>query len=539
MTKPKVCAHRALLMVLILLAGCGTQPALPERESEYDSAARTVEANESPLRVLLDALESEGYTPDSDKISSVESDGITITTVPLEGTASSVTYFSEETRVVTAQYSAFTRAGVPVSDWPVCHVPPGNPAASRTLYLGHAAIEAHVGNHGGDTLGYCPADMAADPELEILAVILSEGLPPFVTRASYDEDGEVVLRENGEAVGVESLTDLTTIKPDEPVHPEDTAMFDFAEFLSETLGAEAAPFLEAIPVSMGGTGPELDPEADGLGSRLSNLVDTLRDVKCFPGECPDEEGPSDGDPEAPGEDPDAPGDEEPPSGEEPPADESPSDGDPGDGGTSYDPAEFERLTGIVEHWEAGVGEIESVIAGFDAELDAAKERRDKYLETLERIVIASEPRLAEIEDDIRELGDDIEKVDGDLDGDRVGIALGAIGVVGTCAGTVTGWGVFLCPVSAGALNHTLESYKGHAAEKDEYVQERDELIMERDGLIGEAEEAASGAAHVRDEIIEPLEGDIAAAEGLLELAQQELAEAEEDLARFKERNGID
>jgi hypothetical protein len=43
----------------------------------------------------------------------------------------------------------------------ICHVPPGNPSAARTLCIGHCAVESHIREHSrdpmhADTLGECP-----------------------------------------------------------------------------------------------------------------------------------------------------------------------------------------------------------------------------------------------------------------------------------------------------------------------------------------------------------------------------------------------
>ena len=38
----------------------------------------------------------------------------------------------------------------------LCHIPKGDPSAAKTISVGAPAVKAHVGRHGGDTLGPCP-----------------------------------------------------------------------------------------------------------------------------------------------------------------------------------------------------------------------------------------------------------------------------------------------------------------------------------------------------------------------------------------------
>ncbi|HEA46200.1 MAG TPA: hypothetical protein ENH99_00265 [Candidatus Pacearchaeota archaeon] len=37
----------------------------------------------------------------------------------------------------------------------LCHIPPGDPSAAHTISVGAPAVNAHLGRHGGDTLGAC------------------------------------------------------------------------------------------------------------------------------------------------------------------------------------------------------------------------------------------------------------------------------------------------------------------------------------------------------------------------------------------------
>ena len=246
--------------LIIFLAGCAVQGNLLRSNAVLAASGSQLERS-SPLAVLSDALGKGGYTLDWSRAESSVHDGLTATALPLVEVAGQVVIAERGGKVEMAQLALFTKNGQPLKDWPVCHRPPGNPANAHTIYVGYSAISAHVRNHG-DTLGFCPDDMATNPNLAIKSVVLSPGNDPIYTKSTYNSAGEVVLLENGESLGAGSLTELLTLRPEPPQTPKDTAMRDFAAFLRETLGEEARPFLEAIPVSMGGTGPEIDLDAD-------------------------------------------------------------------------------------------------------------------------------------------------------------------------------------------------------------------------------------------------------------------------------------
>ena len=45
----------------------------------------------------------------------------------------------------------------------ICHVPPGNPANAHTIVIGCSAVDAHLRNHPGDSLGACPNQPTPTP----------------------------------------------------------------------------------------------------------------------------------------------------------------------------------------------------------------------------------------------------------------------------------------------------------------------------------------------------------------------------------------
>jgi hypothetical protein len=116
----------------------------------------------------------------------------------------------------------------------------------------------------------------------------------------------------------------------------------------------------------------------------------------------------------------------------------------------------------------------------------------------------------------------------------------AVGVFVSCGpGALVAVGPALgCLTAATGADLALDAHKAHSLERAEYVEERDRLITERDDKIEEVAGLVREAIRVRDEVIRPSEEGLRAAEGLLELAEGELADAGEDLQRFKARHGI-
>jgi hypothetical protein len=45
----------------------------------------------------------------------------------------------------------------------VCHVPPGNPANAHTICIGNPAVEHHLKNHHGDSIGACKVETPCPP----------------------------------------------------------------------------------------------------------------------------------------------------------------------------------------------------------------------------------------------------------------------------------------------------------------------------------------------------------------------------------------
>jgi hypothetical protein len=41
------------------------------------------------------------------------------------------------------------------SEVPICHISPGNPANGQTITIDEAAVQSHLRNHPGDTVGQC------------------------------------------------------------------------------------------------------------------------------------------------------------------------------------------------------------------------------------------------------------------------------------------------------------------------------------------------------------------------------------------------
>jgi hypothetical protein len=537
MKKTRRYQYAVALVLVVLLVACGTSPA-PEPEAARTAEMPVAVESGTPLSLLLDLLEAEGLSLSTSRTFSTEVDGLTLTTIPVAAEASAVTLYQEQGDITAVQFSRFTENGEATADWPVCHVPPGNPSNAHTIYVGQPALAAHIGH--GDTLGFCPSEMVENDSLGITTVVLADGVAPVISKATYDVQGDIVLLENGPSVGTASLAELLTVRGDEPEQREDTAMLDFTNFLRETLGEDAGPILAGIPESMGGTGPEIELTYNGW---QDGSLRPQRDEECLPGECPgDDDLPSDGDPEDPGD----PVDDGPSKGdgdgggEDDSNDGPPSDGDPGDDGMSYDPAELARLEGAVQHWEQGVAAIQAQIDQITLELEAGISLRDSYLHQAEVISNQSSPRLADIELGIGRLNNQIERVDVHLGTDRTTIGVATVGVFASCGpGALAAvWPALGCLTAATGADLALDAIKAHSQEKAEYVEERDRLITERDDKIEEVSGLVRDAIRVRDEVIRPSEESLRAAEGLLELAEGELTDAREDLERFKARHGI-
>ena len=240
--------------LILFLAGCVIQDA-PLGGNAVLVTLELQHEGSSPLAVLSDALEKEDYALDWARAESGAQGGLTVTVLPLAEVAGQVVITERGGRIEMAQLALFMEDGQPLKDWPVCHRPPGNPANAHTIYVDYPAVSTHLTKHD-DALGFC-VDAANGARASSTYVVLTPGNPPMTGKATYDEQGNAVVEEAGESVGTATLEALTTVKPLPPVEEPDTGLAEFAEFLRETLGDEADPFLEAIPTSMGGTGPEL------------------------------------------------------------------------------------------------------------------------------------------------------------------------------------------------------------------------------------------------------------------------------------------
>lgn len=208
----------------------------------------------SPLAVLSSALEKEGYSLDWSRAKSGTHDGLTATTLPLLEVAGQIVIGEQGGEVVYTQLSLFQKEGQLLKDWPVCHRSPGS-ANTYTIYLSYSVASAYLARHG-NSLGFCGEDaMSADANSTY--IVFTADNPPLTGRTTYDAQGNPIVEEAGESLGTTTLEALTTVKPLPPIEKPDTGLAEFTDFLRETLGDEAEPFLEKIPASMGGTGPEI------------------------------------------------------------------------------------------------------------------------------------------------------------------------------------------------------------------------------------------------------------------------------------------
>ena len=59
----------------------------------------------------------------------------------------------------------------------VCHVPPGNPDNAHTIVIDDSAVQTHLDNHDGDSLGPCPED-PGPPDDQYNEKVLICHIPP-------------------------------------------------------------------------------------------------------------------------------------------------------------------------------------------------------------------------------------------------------------------------------------------------------------------------------------------------------------------------
>ena len=74
-------------------------------------------------------------------------------------------------------------------DVEICHVPPGNPAAAHSIWVGASAVPAHMG-HPGETLGSCDDEGSEDDDGD------GDALSPSISlslSASTIEEGQSVV----------------------------------------------------------------------------------------------------------------------------------------------------------------------------------------------------------------------------------------------------------------------------------------------------------------------------------------------------------
>jgi hypothetical protein len=59
----------------------------------------------------------------------------------------------------------------------ICHVPPGNPDNPQTIVIDDSAVQTHLDNHPGDSLGPCPED-GGPPDDQYREKVLICHIPP-------------------------------------------------------------------------------------------------------------------------------------------------------------------------------------------------------------------------------------------------------------------------------------------------------------------------------------------------------------------------
>lgn len=154
------------------------------------------------------------------------------------------------------------------------------------------------------------------------------------------------------------------------------------------------------------------------------------------------------------------------------------------------------------------------------------------------MIISKTPTIAEIEQEIVEVREDIENVNSDLRGDDFRIGTTAIGVALSCPNIQTGAGAISCGIAYTGNRGARKSRERHVAEKEGYEQEEGELELERDNVVANIQETAWS---FQETLIETarLENERGDAEGILDIAETNLEEAEGELGRFKNRYDID
>ena len=528
----------ALTLVLFLLAACASTER-PVAFSEVAPPHLASVAESSPIAIVTDVLALEGYEFDLDD--AVVEDGVGI--VRLDDITGTVAY-SEEGDNVFAELTLYAHGGALLKQWPVCHVPPGNPSNAHTIFPGAPAVKTHLDKHG-DTLGYCPNDPAA-ADVSIVSITLTSNATPYFVRLEYNIDGNLEVVESGTSSGTTSLEALTTALPErkDTFDGTNTKMAEFVELLKSRPSKYANRVLEVIPTSMGGIGPEVGTSKFGgqtaniiteCGENGSECSDPKPEPEPEPGDDPEDGGTGNDNPDEGTPNEETPGEGGTPDGEEPGDGESDDDDNPDNGsgpsGPTYDEEELARLEGIVEGRER-----------FVEALEYEKDTLERNIETEERLAVEAYENATEIIEgnEVPELEQEIEEL---IEAAEESKRVAHEAVVDANLAKVDAGEAFLqnwvkLPDAIRKVNQTNYRRDDAVVARDETFEERDAAIAERDALLDEAT-AQIQTGDVRVLNLVRAEGLLEDLEGRLETANEQLTEAREDLSEFKQENGID
>lgn len=523
--------------VLSLLAACSTGVA-PGGDDESTDSVALVGSN-SPVDVLSNALAHENIGLNLSRADSGE--GVTI--VPLSGAAGNIAYIMDDEGVRSALLTLFTFEGETLEQWPVCHVPPGNPSNAHTIFVGQPAVKTHLDKHG-DTVGYCENDPDA-AKAGVTSISVTRGLTPAFVLSTY-EKGELVIAEAGDSAGTRTLEELLTDKPlleDLEDEAPRSAVRELADYARAMLGDYATGILEVIPGSMGGEGAELKSRDRSNLSSPNFLQPQGPSGPCGINndEC-EEDDPEEGDPEAPEE----PGDGGEPTGTEgegepeggsgdgndgSDSDDDDPDEDDGPSGPSYDEGELDRLKDEVEFWEDEVERLGGEVEDLGQEIEWDTEGAERYIDIAREKIESRD--LPEIEKDLIDAHGDVEAAKQSYRTATGSSNLATVAGARSCTkGDMGG-----CGVAVGGLELATESRVNAVERVFEGREEMRELREQRDEIIGSINADIRDANEFLRRAEEKTE-ELGRVVGELETASDNLGEAREDLREFKDKHDI-
>ena len=516
------------------------------------------------VQLFVNAARGSGHSIGWETAISTPIDRQHVLLAPVGDLPSSLIVLIEDGEVVSSTLQWAQASGFPVCD----------PTTNTTLHLSWVDFVQI-----GYTLPYTASECKAHDKSDIYSVTIADSqsvpLDPVTARIEFNRDGTA--KDNslvGKPVGIHTLQNLVKVKPEKPYEPVGSSRVkELTNVLRETLGDKAAPYLATIPVSMGGTGPEIKGQYQtcSIGKEWSAQCGTGTTEKPGTGDPENPPNPNPKDPPGSGDT----GEDDTGSGDTGADGGGSTDGDSTDTGTDggedtggrddtgggsgggsggsngggsssgndtpsgprYDEEEYRSLQGEVKTWEGVVAGEEEFLQGLKGRRYLQELEQTKLYDKLDELNEGTIPLIRDVADELEDLEQDVKNVNSDLRGDAVGIVGGGAGTMYGCATAVGRADKASCKAGIGLGIVSVASYAGHYKESKGYEAELEGLKARLEANSYRVEDTARKAGKV-DERIKDLDGKIEDSENRLSGFKETLGQKRSNVSEFEKKYGI-